>query len=465
MIHIQTPPGCTTERHYILRIIFDDWLGLPWSVSSVEREDMSMTLAGQPGEIRLPDRFFGQFKRSTAAWLNAASLPQPPLAHWDTRELSARITLTDPVVPLIQGNPDPTLRLTDEHLALPIDLFGSAFFMLSRYEEAVLPERDHYDRFPATASLAYQAGFLDRPIIDEYIEILWAAMQRVWPGLARQTRTPCIRVSCDVDHPFALVGSPLMMARRLASDLLRHRSPTRAGANLRGYWRALHDDYTHDPYRNALDWIMDINENAGHRVAFYFIPEKTHSRFDQALSLDDPRMRMLLRQIHTRGHEIGIHPGYNTYQHPSALARSVATLRRVLDEESITQPLLGGRQHFLRWAMPTTARLWNDNGLDYDSTLSFADRPGFRCGTCHDYPLYDLTHRHPLRLRERPLIVMECSVIADRYLGLGYSAAALPLMQGYRDTCHRFGGAFTLLWHNSHLTTAQDRAFYRALVV
>jgi len=28
-----------------------------------------------------------------------------------------------------------------------------------------------------------------------------------------------------------------------------------------------------------------------------------------------------------------------------------------------------------------------------------------------------------------------------------------------------FGGAFTLLWHNSHLTTAQDRAFYQALVV
>lgn len=47
------------------------------------------------------------------------------------------------------------------------------------------------------------------------------------------------------------------------------------------------------------------------------------------------------------------------------MARSVQTLRRVLDDEGIDQACLGGRQHYLRWATPTTARLWDDNGLDY----------------------------------------------------------------------------------------------------
>jgi len=50
------------------------------------------------------------------------------------------------------------------------------------------------------------------------------------------------------------------------------------------------------------------------------------------VSLDDPRLRALLREIHARGHEIGIHPGYHTYRHPEALARSVATRHRVLVE-------------------------------------------------------------------------------------------------------------------------------------
>ncbi|WP_295578726.1 hypothetical protein [uncultured Lamprocystis sp.] len=88
----------------------------------------------------------------------------------------------------------------------------------------------------------------------------------------------------------------------------------------------------------------------------------------------------------------------------------------------------------------------------------------FRCGTCREYPLYDLTERRLLHQRECPLILMECSVIAERYLSLGYSEAALAMMLGYRDTCRRFGGDFTLLWHNSHLGNAADRRFYQTLI-
>ena len=63
------------------------------------------------------------------------------------------------------------------------------------------------------------------------------------------------------------------------------------------------------------------------------VSTRTKPSLDRPFSLDDPRLRALLREIHARGHEIGIHPGYHSYRHPEALARSVATLRRVLDEE------------------------------------------------------------------------------------------------------------------------------------
>ena len=63
--------------------------------------------------------------------------------------------------------------------------------------------------------------------------------------------------------------------------------------------------------------------------------------------------------------------------------------------------------------------------------------------------MYDLLNRRPLKVRERPLIVMECSVIADRYLGLGYTDQALDLMLTFKRRALRYGGNFTLLWHNS----------------
>ena len=147
-----------------------------------------------------------------------------------------------------------------------------------------------------------------------------------------------------------------------------------------------------------------------------------------------------------------------------AMARAVARLKAVMEEEGINQALLGGRQHFLRWQTPTTARLWQENGLSYDSTLSYADRPGFRCGTCREYPLFDVHNRSPLQLHERPLILMECSVIASRYLGMGYLDKALDYMLYYKRTCQKFNGHFVLLWHNSHLTHQKDKSFFESLI-
>jgi hypothetical protein len=131
-----------------------------------------------------------------------------------------------------------------------------------------------------------------------------------------------------------------------------------------------------------------------------------------------------------------------------------------LQEEGIDQTVLGGRQHILRWETPTTPCLWDDNDLDYDTTLSYADHPGFRCGTCFEYPMFDVADQRLLRLRQRPLVLMECSVIAERYLGLGYSDEALTMMLGYRQTCHRVGGDFTLLWHNSSVLNKSDRCAF-----
>ena len=136
--------------------------------------------------------------------------------------------------------------------------------------------------------------------------------------------------------------------------------------------------------------------------------------------------------------------------------RSVATLRRVLDDEGIDQPRLGGRQHYLRWETPTTARLWEDNGLDYDSTLSYADRPGFRCGTCFEYPMFDAERQEQVNLKIRPLIAMECSIIDDKYMGLGFSCKSRDTFENLKKRCKLVEGKFTLLWHNSYFKEISD---------
>ena len=169
-------------------------------------------------------------------------------------------------------------------------------------------------------------------------------------------------------------------------------------------------------------------------------------------------------RIHARGHEIGLHPSYGSYQKPEVIRAEAGRLRRIAREEGIEQPEWGGRMHYLRWEQPTTLRAWADAGMTYDSTLGYADRPGFRCGTCFEYPAFDPVAGQALPLGVRPLVAMECTVMAPRYMGLGAADAALAKFVQLKNACQAVGGCFTLLWHNSQLDSAAERALYEAVL-
>jgi hypothetical protein len=83
-----------------------------------------------------------------------------------------------------------------------VDILGSIFFILSRMEELDNTKLDEHHRFSAKESIAYKLGFLDRPIVDEYVELLWSMMKYLWPELKRKETTTEFIVGCDVDTPF-----------------------------------------------------------------------------------------------------------------------------------------------------------------------------------------------------------------------------------------------------------------------
>lgn len=172
----------------------------------------------------------------------------------------------------------------------------------------------------------------------------------------------------------------------------------------------------------------------------------------------------MLREIHNRGYEIGLHPSYETFQRPDLIKQEADRLFQVCQEEGIEQPEWGGRMHYLRWEHPTTLQAWEDAGLDYDTTLSYADRPGFRCGTCFEYPAFNPITKGILKIRIRPLIAMECTIIADRYMSLGYSKEAADKFEDLETECKKVDGMFTLLWHNSHFYNEKDKSLYLSLI-
>jgi len=454
-ITIQVPQRLP-EIDWICSVIFGDFLGLDFVLIPAPVLALKLLACGR--SLEMPDVFFAQ---AYAAGPGPRVLPTTPLGMWDSRSCSLMPVMEAAQVPVLFGNSARSTLVSANHVYLPLDIIGSAFFMLSRYEERGSDERDEHGRFPDAASLACRANFAHRPIVDEYVEILWSAIAHLWPDLRRRVRRSCPRISCDVDLPFdPAAASLLRLGKRLLGSTWRLRSLRAAPTLVHNFLRQSRGDDSQDPYRTAIDWMMALNRDAGNRMAFNIIPLNTDRRFDRSAGLDEPRMRSLIRSIHRAGHEIGIHPGYNTYRHPNEFARSVATLRSAMLEEEIVQPELGGRQHYLRWQTPTTAQLWEENGLDYDSSLSFSERPGFRCGTSHEYRMYDLALRRPLRLRQRPLITMEII----RYQGKEYQLPSHQIACQLKTSCARYNGNFSMLWHNSYFELPESAELYRAII-
>ncbi len=386
-VEVVHPPGYAAERAYASRVLLGELLGL--EVEAREGPVDAWELHCDQGSISVPDILF---RTPEHDWLTAASLPRDGGLYGD-------------------------------------DLLGSAFFLLTRYEEAVVNDRDGHDRFPAESSLLVREELIERPVVDEIADSLWGALRSIAPRLERRRRAARVVPSHDVDEPRA------SLRRRLSA--IRHGAPRAA--------------LPHDPY-DTFDLLMDASERRGLRSAFYFIPEGA------PYSLDEPRIRELLRRIHRRGHEIGFHASYDAFRDPDRTRREFERLRDVCEQEGIRQDRWGGRHHFLRWA-PETWAAWDAAGLDYDSTLTFTSRPGFRTGTCHEYPVFDLHARRELRLRERPLVLMDTPTL-DR---LGLSEPALvALIERLRGECRRHGGDFTVLWHNHWLLTGRQRRLLEA---
>lgn len=387
-------------------------------------------------------------------------------SHWkiDSQEYwTSVLKETSIPAPAIQTLPIPLIEPSEHGYTIHYDILGLTYWMLTRQEEIGRSDLDNHGRFPATASHAYKHGYLERPIVDEWLHILGQVIKRIWPNIKLKQHQFSMKVSHDVDKPSRYgFCTPKQLIRIISGDIIKRRDFKSA---LFAPWIRFNTHQTlhpSDPY-NTFEWIMDVSEQYNLQSAFYFICGGNALQ-DADYELEHPAIRALIRRIHERGHEIGVHPSYNTYQNPRRIVEEVNRLRKVCTEEGIEQQTWGGRMHYLRWEFPTTLQAWEKAGMDYDSTLGYADHVGFRCGTCFEYPAFDPLKQEMLALRIRPLITMECTVLAKNYMNLGYSAKALEKFISLKEACCSVSGTYTFLWHNSHFISSEDKGLYQKIL-
>ena len=280
-------------------------------------------------------------------------------------------------------------------------MFASTFFMLSRWEEYANKARDEHGRFPGNESLAYKHGFLNRPVVNEYADLLWQMLQKIGYEGERKRRTYKIVPTHDIDDlQFWTTSNKKRRYLNLAGDLVKRGNLKMAKKRWSSYLETK-KSIEKDPYY-TYKHLIDQAEKAGVQAQFYFMAGG-ETAYDRPYDLNSELFKDVINQVKESGHKIGFHGSYNTFNQPDLYKQEKEALEQAVDME-----IAAGRQHYLRFENPGTMNIWEQSGITTDSTLYYSDHPGFRCGSCYAFPLFDIVNRKQTSVAEQPLLAMDC---------------------------------------------------------
>ena len=326
------------------------------------------------------------------------------------------------------------------------DWLAEIFEWLSGAHEYSVEARDQAGRIPYSATLHGRFG------LDPETPYVGVAMQRLndglreihggdWPDrpVAPWTEKHAVVVAATHDLDFlavSAVGSLRRWVKNLGIAAVTYRDASLLWSIARsGAFRLLRGQALLD----GLPSLVAGERQRGIQSTFTVICRSGHRR-DPGYRIEDPAVRSRLRRLADAGHEIGVHGSYCSLEKAGGLCEEYALLR-----DAGFRPY-GGRQHWLRYAGTSLFDELRAAGAEYDCSVGYSNRPGFRSGAPFPYPPYDFGSEEPFPFLELPLVLMDTTLYNLDRRGGSWRSQCERILSQVRS--YGWGGV-SILWHDT----------------
>ena len=330
---------------------------------------------------------------------------------------------------------------------IPFDIFAASFYLVTRYEEYLPSRKDQYGRYQAKHSLAYKHGFLDKPVINLWVEELKKLVTERYPSVPIKQQRFSATITFDIDVAYAFRGRNVL--RKLLSsgkDILSFK--------FADFIRRLkvYASNAGDPF-DSYSYISKSLSAIDARHIFFFLLTAKRSRHDRNISPSSTELAALVKEVQGFS-EIGIHPSYYSSDKKALLEEEKRNLEGLLGH-----PVIISRQHYLRFQLPATFIQLVDAGIKHDYSMAYAEQPGFRAGICTPFLFYNLAEETKTPLLIHPVTYMEGSFIEDMAM---QPAETITTIAELIETVKAVNGAFVCIWHNHTLSDYKIYKGWRA---
>ncbi|QDA58617.1 DUF7033 domain-containing protein [Hymenobacter jejuensis] len=358
--------------------------------------------------------------------------PAPTWREWHGR----RVPFFFDVAPAAE-----LLKFSSERVVIQADIISGAFYLLSGWQEYFSEARDQHGRFPFQASVQQRYGFVTLPVVNYYFDVLKTAVEHI-TGRKLQSRrwtdeAPFATfVTHDIDNLHSAWKAP-------AKAALRRR-------NWLAFGRQLWLRFTHPDAWDNLEHVQTAVAEHNAKSTFFLLPQ--HQPAPNGTPNADYRLQSIWRRMQSlqaKGAELALHGSIGTATNIDRLRGEAS---KINTSESDT---CGLRFHYLSWEPRITPQLVDQLHFAFDSTLGFAEHFGFRHSYCLPFYPFDFEHGRAHNFLEIPLNVMDATLHHPKYLQL-QPTEILPALTPMLQEIERFGGIFTLLWHNENFDPANE---------
>ena len=194
-----------------------------------------------------------------------------------------------------------------------------------------------------------------------------------------------------------------------------------------------------------MDKIMQVEDEYSFKSTFYWIVNKgkVNSRMVNAdYNVGSAKMKGVLDDISKKGWDNGLH-------------KSVSDDNFNTELKKLGIPAKGNRYHYLRFSLPNGFNEIEKAGLQFDSSLGFAETCGFRNSYGQPFQPFNIKERRPYKFVEAPLHIMDGTF--QRYMKIPVNETAeraIAFMEANKQNC-----TFSILWHNTFFTEHKYKGY------
>ncbi|WP_396632113.1 polysaccharide deacetylase family protein [Maribacter sp. R86514] len=270
-----------------------------------------------------------------------------------------------------------------ERSTLPFDIFAASFFMLSRYEEYLPHVKDIHGRFSPKDSIAFQNGFLKKPVVDIWAFKLLNALKERFADLEYKNKTYDFISVIDVatSHCYAnrgLMRGVIGMLMDVGTLKLK-RVVERIAVGL---------NRQKDPYDNYNE-LIGLHKKYKIKCNFFF-QFADYSKYDKNVSTNSIKFKSLIKHV-ADYMPVSLAASYSSFSDLELLKKEKANL-----EEVINRPVNNCKMRYNRVDVPQTYRNLIAAEFTNDFTMGYTFELGFRAGTCTPFQFYDI----PLEVKQ-----------------------------------------------------------------